>query len=247
MSDHWDFYALRVDDQPASIFVDLGIHPWVPMKDLPYSAYVRIFMCQPKPDGLSSSDEFDALIAIEDALESRLCSDSVQYVGRNTSNGCRDFFFYVASQAAWATEVADALSAFGSYTYECGSREDPDWRTYLDFLFPGPLSRQRIDNRHVCEALESHGDPLLVAREIDHWCYFPDETSAAAYLAEVEALGFQVRARHSSDADSPEVGAQVWRMDVPSHENINEVTLPLFEAASRHGGRYDGWECRVEA
>jgi hypothetical protein len=25
MSDHWNFYALLVDDQPASIFVDLGI------------------------------------------------------------------------------------------------------------------------------------------------------------------------------------------------------------------------------
>ena len=35
-------------------------------------------------------------------------------------------------------------------------------------------------------------------------------------------------------------------MDIPSYESIDGVTLPLSEAASRHGGHYDGWECPVE-
>jgi hypothetical protein len=39
----------------------------------------------------------------------------------------------------------------------------------------------------------------------------------------------------------------VWRVDVPAYSNIDEITLPLFEAAERYGGEYDGWESPVEA
>lgn len=96
MTNDWDFYALRVDGQPASIFVDLGVEPEAPMSSHPHMAYVRLYMNQPRPDGLSSRDEYDALIDIEKALESKLCNDQVGYVGRNTSGGCRDFYFYAS-------------------------------------------------------------------------------------------------------------------------------------------------------
>ena len=45
------------------------------------------------------------------------------------------------------------------------------------------------------------------------------------------------------DADLPDIGAQLWRVDVPAYETIDEVTFPLFRLAARHGGAYDGWEC----
>ena len=32
MSDDWDFYSLRVDGEPASIFVDLGISEDAPIR-----------------------------------------------------------------------------------------------------------------------------------------------------------------------------------------------------------------------
>lgn len=32
MSDNWDFYFCRIEDEPASIFVDLGIHDDAPLK-----------------------------------------------------------------------------------------------------------------------------------------------------------------------------------------------------------------------
>lgn len=247
MTDNWDFYALRVDDEPASIFVDLGIQSAAPLVALPHMAYVRLFMKRPRPDGLSSSEEFDTLAKIERTLEKALCGESAGYVGRNTSGGCRDFYFYVSSAANWGDEVAQALSAFDEYDYETGSREDAKWSVYHDFLLPRPADRQRIENRRVCEALERHGDKLVVAREIDHWSYFPDEPAADAYLAEVAGLGFRVRDRSLNDTGPLRHGVRVWRTDVPSYGSIDSVTLPLLEASARHGGDYDGWECRVEA
>lgn len=51
MTDDWDFYAARVDDRPASIFVDLGAAQAAPVETLPLRAHVRLFMNSPRPDG----------------------------------------------------------------------------------------------------------------------------------------------------------------------------------------------------
>lgn len=247
MNDEWDFYAARVDDQPASIFVDLGACREAPVDALPWMAYIRLHMNHPRPDGLSSSEEFDALASIEEALEKDLCGDAVRYVGRNTSNGCRDFYFYTAVPEAWETQVSRVLSVFDGYRFEAGTRQDADWSTYFNVLFPGPLERQTIANRPVCDALAQHGDRLVDAREIDHWIGFADPASADAYVQDVAALGFQVRETVRGGADGSEVFVRVWRQDVPSNQHIDPVTLALSEAASRHGGSYDGWECGVVA
>ncbi len=247
MTDNWDFYALQVDDQPASIFVDLGIQSDAPLSTHPHMAYVRLFMNQPRTDGLSSKEEFDTLIEIEKFIEVNLCGDGVCYVGRNTSGGCRDFYFYVSTADYWQGKVDRVLSVFKNYKYETDTREDAGWSTYLNFLLPGKVDRQRIENRRVCEALERHGDKLTTEREIDHWSYFQSPEAVDAYLSEVAADGFQVRSTPVSDEGKLRFGAQIWRVDVPSYGNIDDVTLPLFEVAARHEGEYDGWECPVKA
>ncbi len=154
-------------------------------------AYVRLFMNQPRTDGLSSKEEFDTLIEIEKFIEVNLCGDGVCYVGRNTSGGCRDFYFYVSTADYWQGKVDRVLSVFKNYKYETDTREDAGWSTYLNFLLPGKVDRQRIENRRVCEALERHGDKLTTEREIDHWSYFQSPEAVDAYLSEVAADGFQ--------------------------------------------------------
>jgi len=245
MTDNWDFYALRVDGEPASIFVDLGIQSAAPIGALPYMVYVRLYMNRPRPDGLSSQEEFDALVRIENALEAGICGEEVGYVGRSTSSGCRDFYFYASTPDNWQGKIERTLAVFKDYKFEAGTREDSAWSTYLGFLLPGNVDRQRIEDRRVCQALERHGDMLVVERELDHWSYFSSQAAADAYLAEAAANGFQVRSRSVSDKGKRPYGAQVWRADIPSYGNIDEVTLRLFEAAARHGGEYDGWECPV--
>ena len=247
MTENWDFYALQVDGEPASIFVDLGIHAEAPLSSHTYMAYLRLYMNQPRTDGLSSREEFATLANIEKALEANLCGNGVGYVGRNTSGGCRDFYFYLSSQAGWQEKVSSTLAPFNDYKYETGIRDDSEWSVYLNFLFPSPVDRQRIENRRVCDALRNHGDALTLAREIDHWIYFPSHEAVDAFISEVGTNGYHLRDRPVIDDPAFSFGAQVWRVDIPSHSNIDDVTMPLFHAASRHGGYYDGWECPVEA
>ena len=224
--------------------MDLGIAEQAPVAALPFMAYVRIHMRAPCDDGLSSQQEFDALIKVEDLLTDTVCSEFVGYVGRNTSNGCRDFYFYVSSPDRWSGAVDQALSGSG-YEFETGTREDAAWSSYLQFLMPAPRDRERMQNRRVCEALERQGDRLEEHRDIDHWSYFPNESAASAFLVEAQSLGYRVRVEPSSVKDGSQVCVQVYRSDLPAYGQIDSITLPLFDAALRHGGEYSGWECEV--
>ena len=49
MTENWDFYFARVDDRPASLFVDLGAVEEAPIERLPTMAYVRVEMNAPRP------------------------------------------------------------------------------------------------------------------------------------------------------------------------------------------------------
>lgn len=188
MSQDWDFYFLRVDDKPASIFVDLGLANEAPLERFPYMAYVQLQMNAPRADGLSSREEFDSLKTVEGLFERALSKPGdTMYVGRNTSNGCRDFYFYTANADNWEHRVSRVMEECDSYQFTCGSRHDPEWETYFGFLYPSEIDRQRIENRRVCDALEREGDTLSQEREIDHWAYSPTPTARAAFIRGLQA------------------------------------------------------------
>ncbi|ANH67134.1 DUF695 domain-containing protein [Mitsuaria sp. 7] len=247
MTDDWDFYSALVDDKPASIYVDLGAEALAPVAALSHMAYLRLRMRQPRDDGLSSQAEFDQLIVIEDALEAALCDDLTAYVGRNTSDGCRDFYFYVSAPDTWTERVAATMKSFPDYEFQEGVREDREWSSYRNFLQPSPWDHERIQNRRVCEQLEHNGDKLTAPREIDHLAWLPNAASATAFIDELRPLGYQLKHEPTHDDERDAIRVHLARVDVPSMREIDEVIQPVYDAAQRHGGEYDGWGCTVIA
>ena len=240
-SEDWDFYFLLVDDEPASIYLDLALARSAPVRALPHMAYVRLHMRQPRPDGLSSNDEFETLSALEDRLTDSVVRDvGAVYAGRNTSGGCRDFYFYVGQPERFEPSVARAMTDYPDYRYEADTREDPDWDVYFGFLYPPPDDFQRIQNRRVIESLASHGDRHDVPRTIDHRVYLGDGDAAQRLRAELLALGFEVEAPKTMEND---VALDFQRRDRP--DSIDDVVLPIVRRARELGGTYDGWGCEV--
>lgn len=241
MSDEWDFYFLRVDDQPASIFVDLGIVSEAPIAALPFMAHIRVYLRTPRPDGFPGDADFDVLEAIERAIERDLGpAGDARYVGRNTGDGVRDFYFYAARSQGWDARAKALMEPFAGYEFECGCRADPEWKTYFEFLYPSDVQRRQISNRHVCETLRKNGDLLAEGREIDHWAYFPNPGARSQFIAHASRLGFQLRAMREPDSPGEPYGVQLFRTDAP--DAIDDVTLSLLQLATALGGDYDGWE-----
>lgn len=247
--DRWDFYFTMIDGSSGSIFFNDSLRSRAPVPGASSCVYVRLFMRQARPDGLSSSEEFDVLSAIDDALASELCQQlGAIYAGRATYAGLRDLFYYAAAGDVVAAAATKVMRGFPDYKCEVGVRPDGDWKTYFEYLLPTPRDRQRMGNRDVCESLEQHGDPLLEAREIDHWAYFATAASRDAFVDRVTPLGYHVRHLSGPDQEreaSSQYCAQIFREDVPTLDEINEVTLELFDIAAAAGGTYDGWESVV--
>jgi uncharacterized protein (TIGR01619 family) len=241
MSDDWDFYALLVDSQPASVCLNLGLAQNAPIEGQPYMAYVRVEMLRPRPDGLSSSEELEDLAAVEDTLTEALAgSASSTYAGRNTSSGKRDFYFYTSDPAAFTRSVQTAMAGHSDYRFEVGDRLDRNWEIYFDFLYPSPDDLQRILNRRVVDNLAAHGDNPSEPRQVDHFAYLPDTAAAASLRDHLHKQGFSVDEPRIA---SGTVAVSFKRTDRP--EDIDDVVIPIARRIQELGGEYDGWGCEV--
>lgn len=242
----WDFYQCFVNDKPASIYLNLGLASSAPLAKYPELFYLRIPMCQPRADGLSSQEEFDTLLQLEDTVVEVLTADNnMVYVGRLTSDGCRDLFFYSINDDIDEAALEDSLSAFADYAWEGGMNPDPDWETYFQLLMPSDEQLERIKNRRVCDAMADQGDAFTTPRAIIHWAYFATEPAALDYAGKARVAGYQVLDVQQQDDEDDRYGVRVSNVGIPSHQQIDEFTLPLFHAAAELSGRYDGWESAV--
>ncbi len=73
---------------------------------------------------------------------------------------------------------------------------------------------------------------------------FADRESRDRFVADVASLGFSVRSEWEGEGARP-FGVQFQRRDVPALDRIDDLTLPLFDAARARGGECEGWECAV--
>jgi len=249
MSDAWDFYFANVNDVVASLFVDLGIRDSVPDPARPWLLWAWVYFRQPRDDGLSSTEEAPTLNEIEDVLTNEVKdAAAAELVGRITTAGRREFYFYGPHQDHFEHAVARALERFAPYGFDAGTNEDPDWSQYLNVLYPSPEELQRIKNRRVVEELEKHGDSLNKPRLVSHWAYFPSPQDRNRFIARAVGAGFQVtdQSDHSDEETAYPYGVTLNRVDRVDWASINEATLVLFRLAQELNGDYDGWETSVE-
>lgn len=249
MSDAWDFYFANVNGVIASLFVDLGVRDSVPDPERLWVLWTWVYFRQPRADGLSSSKESAVLYEIEDALTCAVKQTTqAELVGRITTAGHREFYFYGAQPDGFKEAVSSALKRFPEYEFDSGAKQDHEWSQYLNVLYPSPEDHQRIKNRHVVEALEKHGDTLERPRPVWHWAYFKSPGDRSRFIAKAASASFKITdesSRDDSDAEYP-FGVTLERIDRVDWDSINQATLELFWLAQETSGNYDGWETSVE-
>lgn len=245
MSDTWDFYFANVNDEFASLFVDLGLAEVVPDAGRPWLLWTWVYLNAPSEEGMSTSEEAPRLDAIEEALmEAVEGATAGELVGRITTAGRREFYFYGPTHIGFEEAVARTMRRFESYRFDSGVEQDPEWNHYLRVLYPSPHDAQRIKNRHVIEVLTENGDQLEKPRIVAHWAYFPSAAARAGFVTEARKHNFVVTSEHNvEEPGHPQpFCAQLERIDPVDWGSINEVTIELFDLAEAHGGEYDGWE-----
>lgn len=244
----WDFYFSNVDDIISSFYIDLGLSKVAPLTDKPNLVWVSVNMNNPREDGLSSNEEFDTLLAIEDRLQEFIINNhNSTYAGRLTTDGRRDFYFYMGDTTLFDKTISESMVAFPNYTFDFGIKEDNQWEQYFNFMYPNPRQIQSIQNRRVIDNLEKNGDPLTKARAVDHWIYFKTDSDRTEFLKKIEPLKFDIVSgdEKTSFGDFP-YKLHISRIDKVDLDSVDNYVLDLWEFANECNGDYDGWETSVE-
>jgi regulator of RNase E activity RraB len=249
MSEKWDFYFANVNDAIASLFVDLGIRNSVPDPNRSWLLWAWVYFRRPREDGLSSTEEAPTLLEIENPLTKKVKETTEgELVGRITTAGRREFYFYGPAPVHFEQAVASVLKSFPVYEFDTGTKEDPHWSQYLTVLYPSSEEYQQIKNRHVIEFLQKHGDSLKKTRPVSHWAYFKSPQDRNKFIAKAVGAGFKVAGQ--SESDNSEIqrpyGITLERTDRVDWDSINEATLALVRLAKEVHGDYDGWETSIE-
>lgn len=247
MNDDWTSYFDKVDDDPASIFVNLALLADAPIRSKPWRLRVRIHFRNPRPDGLSDSEEAPTLFLIEDALNHQIIRECNAITpGRITTRGGRQFCYYAETNKNFRSAVAAALAGFPEYRFELAEKQDPEWEYYLRVLYPSSEQLQHVKNRDLLDVLVSQGDRLSAPREVQHWMYFPSEESRTLFRHEVGNMGFRIGYECDSNVQGDcRFGLTVFRTQPVEQKDIDETVIQLLRLAKRFGAEYDGWETPV--
>ena len=244
----WDFYFSNVDNKLSLLFVDLGLYKIAPLEDKTIFIWISIKMNSAHTNGLSSATEDEILEQIEGRIVTKLSSKIFStYVGRLTSNGFRDFYFYVEDTALYSKAISDVMKAYPDYQFEFGSKDDADWSAYFDFLYPSPQQFQSIQNRRIIDQLEKNGDKLTKMRAVDHWIYFRTKKDQDLFLDKIKFDGFTLM---TQDYDKKSGGLpyklHIKRIDKVDWNSVDSYVIYLWKLANDFNGVYDGWETTVE-
>jgi uncharacterized protein (TIGR01619 family) len=241
MTDQWNFYLCKVNGSLASIFLNMGLREEAPLLAKPWLLWVWFYFRSPREDGLSSSDEAPVLHQIENALASALSGTCGALLGgRITTESRREFYFYGETFEGFEITVKTCLASFPEYRFDLQSEQDPEWKQYLDVLYPTPRQSQCMANREVLEALERHGDVHTIVREVDHTLDFPSEIARSQFCSQLLEKGYRLTEETESGG---ELGfrATVSRDHSVDQDTIDGIVLNLMQLVEQFGGTYDGW------
>ena len=245
---NWDFFMCRIEGAPASIRTNLALIEVAPLEGLTQRLQFYIKMQNPRPDGLSSNEEYPILCDIEDAIGEKAGATGAVLVSVIKSEGVLELWFYCDNAETLVDICQKTLGNFEGYLYQDFSVEDPEWEDYFGFLYPDEFSYQTMQNRKVLMQLEKNGDKMEVPREIDHFIYFKEAAQQQAFAKEAEAKGFKVRFNDDEfvedrKAEGKEYPYMVEATREDSPLDIDDIVWDLLELASPFEGEYDGWGC----
>lgn len=243
-TENFESYFRISNNLKQFIVVDTGLNSIAPVKSKQNVLKISFQMLNIDDEGLcASEEELTEFGEIEDKMVEKLTKDEL-FVGRITSNGLRDFYFYTKDKKIELV-FQDFLKKYEKFKTKMTFEVDENWNKYYKLLYPTDEEFQKIGNRSVLDNLEEGGDKLTMEREVFHWIYFKTEKDQENFFKEVEKLNFSVVSKDKIKDEFP-YQLQIKRVDKVDEESVNEYVIQLWKLAPKYNGNYDGWETSIE-
>lgn len=247
----WNFYLTRIENQPASIRLNLALAKIAPLEQYPTHFLIEIKMNDVGESGMGTDTEYNRLCTIEDQINDITDDMPCLLVGLIRCAGTFEMYFYAENEFAFETLEAK-LKAINGIEYDLKIREnDTEWDTYFDFLHPSPYEMHTIHNMHIINSLKEQGDNGQTPRDVNFWAYFETQTDAKNFSKEAQKEGFSevycgVLEREEEEESLPEIfQVQLCKETSLEWGIANNFCFQLMQLAEKHNGNYDGWETIV--
>ena len=238
----WDYYPCRVDDKPASIFLDLALASSGPRPSSPHLLWIGLQIIEGGEHEMGVEPDVSELYELEDSIVCAAQALGMVFIGRLRNGGDWQLTFQgrPEDEAALEPLVIDALGT-SHRGYRVGGQPDPDWSYYFDFLYPPAERLQWISDRRAVDQLRKRGDALSVPRAVEHRVEFDAGADLENFYSQVRQHGFKV-----SEVGSPPAGRVVVglvREDALDGLQIHSVVMNIIALSAPDGGHFLGWSC----
>jgi hypothetical protein len=250
-SERWLSFSRQHPGDRASastVLVDLDLLQWMAMTKDGVEMTISFDLTNPTEHGLPSEAEIASLYLVEDQLANEMKHGGEgRLIGHVFGQGKATYYVYAATaDAVLLARLADIVTGLPAST---SAQITPI--TSVSFsqhmLNPSPAEYQIVKDTMVLQQLAANGDIATAPRQIEHWAYFPDRTSADQFAALLGPEGMSVLSVGESAEAVGQVQVYFSHVGSVLPEDISSITVRLDELATRLGGRYDGWATPVIA
>jgi len=247
MEDNWLTYAAQMGENQAWITFNQGYAESADADARTNCLQIRVAFRNPTDYGLPTNEEFPALCALDESLDTAITAAGGVYVGRIAVGGHRYFYYYADGREQSFTALIDRAAEESGYRLQHLWEPDPDKKNYWDDLYPTADDWRVIKDLGVLEALGERGDNKDTSREVLHWAYFPSSESAEGFKSWVLAQSYKlIHVGPADGGDGEDYLVQYSHSGTMSLGDITHHTIGSGRKARELGGRYDGWETSVE-
>ncbi len=242
----WASYFCRINNNPASVRLNLALAKIAPIEDYKYRLGVSVKLLNPDENGFTTKEEYPDICRIEDDISSAFEQKGDILAGAVKSNGSFDMYIYSKDSAVYENPIRSVMADHASYKYATDCKEDAQWSDYFDFLYPAEYEFQTIMNQRVLMNLQQYGDNPEIEREVDHWIYFGTEKYRDNFIEKAIAAGYKVLSKNNLDnGEEAPYQLNISRQDNTLPASVNEYVWELVSLTKENNGSYDGWGCPI--
>ncbi len=245
--ENWDVYMAQYQKKPSSITLDMGLKTVAPIKTLPYSVITGVSFRNCDSIGMPVKREFPNLYKVSDSVKALIDRATTNKMAGTFTYVCQRFdYYYVSDTANLRKQLTELYAAyFPLYKFYINIKEDKNWTSYLEFLYPNEATYEYMQNQKLVKALQNGGDKLTRPRQVDHFFYFKNEIDRDCFIKYATQKRFKIVSKEKTTIGNIPFKLRLSRADKVDLAAITRITIEMKKQAKKCNGEYDGWETFV--
>ena len=244
----WDTYMAKFGDKPGSVLVDLSLISAAPDKKFPYLVITGPHAEKCNAEGLPDKDEIDRMEAILDATDNFITGVTAKVLTGTFTYKCeRRNYYYVKDTVGIRNALTRMYNrSYPNYDYSINIKKDPEWRTYLTFLYPDEKIKNWMDNDKIIAKMLLQGDSLTAKRDSNFDLYFRSDTDRNSFVAFAKSKGYRADQLLKSESQAAPYELIISKYDMVNMDSMLALTADIKQEMKKYRGFYNGWSAPLK-